>query len=84
VKTRSYARGLVVGAFSLLAFVSGTATAHADPAGATPIPVIPELGQFDTVDAPSLFTNPADRGRPLQKNYDGFGMYCQNLFVRCG
>lgn len=84
MKARACARGLVAGAISVVALCSGTGLAQADPDGPTPIPVIPELGQFDTIDAPSIFTNPADRGRPIEKNWDGVGMYCQNIFIRCG
>jgi hypothetical protein len=84
MKARSYARGLVAGAVSVIFLCSGAGLAQADPADPSPLPVPPELGRFDTIDGPSLFTNPADRGRPLEKNWDGFGMYCQNLFIRCG
>jgi hypothetical protein len=84
MKARSYARGLVACALSVIAVGCATGLAQADPADPSPLPVVPELGPFDTVDGPSVFTNPADRGRPLQKNWDGVGMYCQNLFVRCG
>jgi hypothetical protein len=84
MKARWYARGLVASAVGVMVLCGGTGRAWADPADPTPVPMLPELGQFDTVDGPSLFTNPADRGRPLQKNWDGTGMYCQNLFVRCG
>ena len=84
MKARSCARGLIAGAIGVVVLYSGTGPAQADPADPTQVPMLPELGQFDTVDGPSLFTNPADRGRPQQKNWDGTGMYCQNLFVRCG
>jgi hypothetical protein len=84
MRLRTCTRGLVAGAISVMALWGGTGLAWADPADPSPLPVVPELGQFDTVDGPSLFTNPADRGRPLQKNWDGVGMYCQNIFVRCG
>jgi hypothetical protein len=81
MKPRSYAGVLLAGAISVVALAGGTGAAYADPS--TP-PMPPTLSQLETADAPSLFTNPADRSRPLQKNWDGFGMYCQNLFVRCG
>ena len=80
---RMYARGLLAGAISILILGGGAAVAHADP-DPTPPPMPPTLNQLETVDAPSIFTNPADRGRPLEKNWDGSGMYCQNIFVRCG
>ncbi|ORV47985.1 hypothetical protein AWC05_05290 [Mycobacterium florentinum] len=64
-----------------MALGCGTGLAHADPSSP---PMPPTLNQLEIADAPSLFTNPADRGRPLEKNWDGFGMYCQNIFVRCG
>ncbi|WAC90096.1 hypothetical protein [Mycobacterium sp. Aquia_213] len=80
MKTRSYAGMLLAGAIGA-ALVGGTGVAQADPS--TP-PMPPTLNQLETVDDPGLFTNPADRGRPLEKNWDGFGMYCQNIFVRCG
>lgn len=84
MKTRWYARGLLAGAISVVALGFGGGVAQADPADPPPVPIGPELGNFDTVDGPSIYTNPADRGRPLEKNWDGFGMYCQNIFVRCG
>ena len=83
MKTLSYARGLLAGAFSVVALVGATGVAQAAP-GPTPPPQPPTLNQLETIDAPSIYTNPADRGRPLEKNWDGFGMYCQNIFVRCG
>jgi hypothetical protein len=83
MKTRSYARGLLAGAISVVALVGATGVAQAAPRP-TPPPQPPTLNQLETIDAPSIYTNPADRGRPLEKNWDGFGMYCQNIFVRCG
>ncbi|BAX91622.1 hypothetical protein [Mycobacterium shigaense] len=84
MKARSYARGLVAGAISVLALCGATGLASADPDTEPEPPMLPELGQFNTIDGPSFFTNPADRGRPLQKNWDGVGNYCQNIFIRCG
>jgi hypothetical protein len=83
MKARSYARGLVAGAISVAALGFGGGVAQAAPDPTAP-PQPPTLNQLETIDAPSIYTNPADRGRPLEKNWDGFGMYCQNLFVRCG
>ncbi|CDO87675.1 hypothetical protein AWC29_27610 [Mycobacterium triplex] len=83
MKIRSYARGLLAGAFSVAALGCGAGIAHAAPDPTVP-PIPPSLNQLETVDAPSIFTNPADRGRPLKKNWNGFGMYCENIFVRCG
>jgi hypothetical protein len=83
MSSRSYARGLLAGAISFAALCGATAPAQADP-DPTPPPMPPTLGQLEVPDAPSIFTNPADRGRPIEKNWDGSGMYCQNIFVRCG
>lgn len=84
MKARSYVRGLVAGAVSVLALWGGTGLAQADDTDFDPEPpMLPEIGQFNTVDAPSLFTNPANRGIPREKNWDGVGNYCQNIFIKC-
>ena len=84
MKARSYARGLVAGAVSVLALWGGTGLARADDTDFDPEPpVFPELSQFNTIDSPSFFTNPANRGVPLEKNWDGVGNYCQNVFIKC-
>jgi hypothetical protein len=80
---RAGARGLLVISIGISALVGGTGVAHADPDGAPPpAPTIDQL-LLDTPENPSVFANPADRGRPVVPNWDGFGMYCQNLYVKC-
>ncbi|MEM6109924.1 hypothetical protein AAHS21_27395 [Mycobacterium sp. 050272] len=84
MRVRSSARGLVAGAVSVLALWAGTGLARADNTDPDPEPpMLPEVGQFNTVDAPSFFTNPANRGVPREKNWDGVGNYCQNIFIKC-
>jgi hypothetical protein len=84
MNARSYARGLVAGAICVLALWGGSGPAHADDTDFDPEPpILPEIGQFNNVDGPSFFTNPANRGVPLQKNWDGVGNYCQNIFIKC-
>ena len=85
MKRHTCARGLLVGAVGALAFVGGTGMAHADPDTAPPpAPTIDQiLTETLLTQTPSLFANPADRGRPSEANWDGVGMYCQNLYVKC-
>ncbi len=75
-----YSRGLLAGVMSVMGVAAGTGVAHADsdPFG-QPAPGI--IDQILT-ETPALFVNPADEGGP-SSNWDGVGMYCQNLFVRC-
>ncbi|MCV7101771.1 hypothetical protein [Mycobacterium palustre] len=83
---RMAAGGLLAGSMGLLALAAGTGTAQAQPdTAAPPAPPIEELLTESLVtQTPSLFTIPADRGRPSEVNWDGVGMYCQNLYIKCG
>jgi hypothetical protein len=72
---RSLAGG--VGALALLCG-NGVARAAPDP---TPPPVPSIIDQLLTL-TPALSINPTDEGGPSTP-WGGFGMYCQNLFVRC-
>jgi hypothetical protein len=80
MKPHPYARGLLAGVVSVIAFAGCAGVAQAEPEPAPP-PLPPSIDEA-TIDNPSIFTNPADRGRPPQ-NWGGTGMYCQNLWVDC-
>ena len=85
MKVHTFARGLLAGALlagamSIMAPAGGTGVAHAAPDPFLP----PTPGIIDQIltQTPALFVDPADEGGP-SNNWDGIGMYCQNLFVRC-
>lgn len=79
MKPHLCACGLLTGLMSVMCFASaGVARAEPEP---LPPPLPPSIDE-STIDNPSIFTNPADRGRPPQ-NWGGTGMYCQNLWVDC-
>lgn len=82
---RTWARGLLAGSIGLVAFAGATGTAQAQPDPAPPPapPIEQLLTQTLFTQSPSLFSNPADRGRPSEANWDGVGMYCQNLYIKC-
>jgi hypothetical protein len=61
-----------------LAGSSGVAAAQPEP---IPPPVPGIIDQL-VADTPALFVDPRDEGGPAS-DWDGVGMYCQNLFVRC-
>lgn len=85
MRARSYARAMVAAAVGVAILGCGTAVAHADPDDDPGTPMVPPaLNEWLQVEGPSIFTNPANRGRPVEKNWDGVGMYCQNIFIRCG
>ena len=85
MKARSYTRALFAAAIGVVILGHGNGVAHADPDDDPGTPMVPpSLNQWLTVEGPSIFTNPANRGRPVEKNWDGVGMYCQNIFIRCG
>lgn len=79
MKLHACTRGLLAGAISLMALAGATGVAHADP-DPTPPPV-PDIDQ-SLPDLPILFANPANQQLP-PVNWDGVGMYCQNLQVTC-
>ncbi|ODR07940.1 hypothetical protein BHQ21_07690 [Mycobacterium sherrisii] len=83
MKARSYTRAAAAGAFGVVLLGTGVAHAQPDDDPGTPM-VPPSLNEWLKVEGPSIFTNPANRGRPVEKNWDGVGMYCQNIFIRCG
>ena len=80
MKRHMCARGLLVGAISVTALAASTGIAHADgdPFSAP----TPGIIDFLVANTPALSVDPADEGGPAV-NWDGVGMYCQNLFVRC-
>ena len=80
MKLRTCARGLLAGAIGVMALAGSTGAAHADSdpfVGSGP-GIIDQL----LTSTPALFVNPSDEGGP-STNWDGVGMYCQNLFVHC-
>jgi hypothetical protein len=74
------ARRLLVGGVSVVALAGSTGVAHAQP-GPTPPPVPSIIDQLIT-STPALSVNPSDEGGPSTP-WDGVGMFCQNLWVRC-
>jgi hypothetical protein len=80
MKRHMCARGLLVGAISVTALAASTGIAHADSDPfSSPTPGIID---FLVENTPALYVDPADEGGPAV-NWDGVGMYCQNLFMRC-
>ena len=77
---RTYARGLVAGAATVMALAGGTGVAHADPEP-TPPPLPPVIDQWMQI--PQTFVNPSNQRQPV-KNSDDVGMICENLLVACG
>lgn len=84
---RMGSRGLLVAAIGLVAFAASAGIAKAEPEPDIAPPPAPPIEQLLTqtllTQSPSLFSNPADRGRPSEANWGGVGMYCQNLYVKC-
>jgi hypothetical protein len=79
MKLHMGARGLLAGAMSVIALAGGTGVAQAEPdPPPDPVPGIEE----PLPDLPSFFANPANQQIP-PVNWDGVGMYCQNLQVTC-
>lgn len=77
------ARGLLAVSAAISALTLTSGIAHADPDNVPPPGPTHDQLQRDTPQDPSIFANPADRGRPAIPNWDGPGMYCQNLYVKC-
>jgi hypothetical protein len=73
-------RGMLAGAMGVLALAASTGVAHADSDPFTPAG--PGIINQILTETPALSVDPADEGGP-GSNYDGVGMYCENLFVRC-
>jgi hypothetical protein len=73
------ARASMAAGLSVMALAGGTGVARADSN-----PIVPAPGIIDQIltETPALFVNPSDEGGP-STNWDGVGMYCQNLFVHC-
>jgi hypothetical protein len=74
------ARRLLFGGLGVVALAGATGVAHAQP-DPTPPPVPSIIDQLVT-STPALSVNPSDQGGPSTP-WDGVGMFCQNLFVRC-
>lgn len=77
---RTCARGLLAGATVAMALAGGTGIAHASPDPALP-PIPPSIDEWLT-EFPTTFVNPMDEGGPAT-DWDGVGMYCENIYVRC-
>jgi len=77
-------RGLLAGAMIVLALAAGTGVARAQPEPVEPPgPEVNEpLPDLPLPDLPTVFANPANQQIP-PLNWDGVGMYCQNLQVTC-
>lgn len=80
MKPRRLAPMLMAGAASVMALAGGAGVAHADSDSFAPSG--PGIIDQILTQTPALFVDPADEGGP-SNNWDGVGMYCQNLFVRC-
>ena len=80
MKPHTCARGLLAGAISVMALAGGTGVAHADSDPFTPS--APGIINQILTQTPALSVDPADEGG-RSVNWDGVGMYCQNLHVRC-
>jgi len=77
MKLRACTRGLLAGAISVTALAGGTGVAKADD------PISPQVPRIDQIlQQTPVFSNPPNQA-PAEANWDGVGMYCQNLFVRC-
>jgi hypothetical protein len=82
MKRHTCARGLLVGAMSVIALGASTGVAQAQPELPEPNPQ-PAPGIVDLfLTTPDLFVDPRDEGGPGSDS-DRVGMYCENLFVRC-
>lgn len=77
---RTCARGLLAGAALVLALAGGSGIAHASPDPGVP-PLPPTIDDWLT-EFPTTFVNPMDEGGPAT-DWDGVGMYCENLYVHC-
>jgi hypothetical protein len=80
MKRHMCARGLVVGAMSVLALAASAGVAQADADPFTPS--IPGIIDQIVTETPDLFADQRDEGGPW-KNSDRVGMVCENLFARC-
>jgi hypothetical protein len=79
MKLHAGARGLLAGAMSVMVLAGGTGVAQAEP-DPNP-PSVPE-GDQPLPELSVLFANPNNQQIP-PVNWDGVGMYCQNLQVTC-
>jgi hypothetical protein len=75
---RTCARGLLAGAMIVMALAGGAGVARADPDDVSAPSIIDQL----ITQTPALLVDPADEGGP-SIDWDGVGMYCENLFARC-
>jgi hypothetical protein len=79
VKLHTGARQLLAGAMCVMALAGSTAIAQAEPDPTQP--PVPEIDRSLPL-PPFLFRNQANQHLP-PVNWDGDGMYCQNLHVTC-
>lgn len=80
MKLRTVAVRLIAAGIGVLAFagIAGVARAQADP---SPPPTPSIIDQLITL-TPALTVDPLDEGG-RGAEWDGVGMFCQNLWVRC-
>lgn len=80
MKRRTYARGLLVAALSVVALTGGTGVASAD--SDTFVPAGPGIIDQIVLSTPILSGGSAGPGNSAD-DWGGVGMYCQNLLARC-
>ena len=71
---------LLAAGIGVLVLAGGTGVARAQP-DPSPPPVPSIIDQLVTL-TPALSVDPNDEGGPSTQ-WDGVGMFCQNLWVRC-
>jgi hypothetical protein len=79
MRLHTFARGLLAGGISVVALLGGAGVARAEPEPAPP--PVPPIIQIIT-STPALSLNPTNQGGP-SSGWNGSGMYCQNMFVKC-
>lgn len=77
---RRYAGLLLAGSMAVAALTGGTGTALASPDPGQQ-PDIPSIDEW-VVQYPTTLTNPGDESG-FSSDWDGVGMYCQNLHANC-
>jgi hypothetical protein len=78
MKTHRRARGLLVGAVTVLALTGGIGVAHADSGDPSGPGVLNQI----VTSTPGLNPDPVDEDGPSMGS-NAVGMYCENRFARC-